>query len=86
MQVNKFACEDCKSDGDGFAGDGYISIDDAVSYIRDEVPSLIQLIRERVDTISQTRGQLEQLLGRVDQEKVRKMHTSATYLSNFGDL
>ena len=51
-------------------GDRYIPIDDAVAYIRDEVPTLIQLIRERVDTISQTRAELEQLLGRVDQEKV----------------
>ena len=53
-----------------FAEDAYISVDVAISQIRDEVPSLMCVIRERVDTISQTRAELEELVGRVEQQKV----------------
>ena len=67
--MNRFACEDCK-DESNFSEDAYISVAIAISQIRDEVPSLMGFIRERVDTISQTRGELDQLLGQVEQEKV----------------
>lgn len=68
-QMNRFACENCK-DESNFSEDAYISVAIAISQIRDEVPSLMDVIRERVDTISQTRGELDQLLGKVEQEKV----------------
>lgn len=67
--MNRFACEDCK-DECNFTEDAYISVAVAISQIRDEVPSLMDVIRERVDTIAQTRAELEQLLGRVEREKV----------------
>lgn len=67
--MNRFACEDCK-DESNFSKDAYTSVAVAISQIRDEVPSLMGVIRERVDTISQTRAELDQLLGRVEQEKV----------------
>ena len=41
-----------------------------MSEIREEVPSLIELLRERVNIMSKTRSDLDKLLGRVDQEKV----------------
>jgi len=53
-----------------FKKDKYIPIDDTVSQIRDEVPGLVQLTRDRVNDISRTRAELEELLGRVDSEKV----------------
>lgn len=70
-QVNAFACEQCKETCN-FTEDNYISIDVAVSQIREEVPSLIELLRERVNIMSKTRADLDKLLGRVDQEKVRE--------------
>ena len=53
-----------------FSEDEYISIDVAVSQIREEVPSLIELLRDRVDIMSKTRSELDMLYRRVDQEKV----------------
>lgn len=69
FEVNQFACEVCREERN-FKKDKYIPIDDAVSQIRDEVPSLVQLTRDRVNDISRTRAELEELLGRVDSEKV----------------
>ena len=48
----------------------YIPVDKAVAQVREDVPGLIQFIREKVDTIVQTRSKLDELLKRVDQEKV----------------
>ena len=56
-----------------FQGDQYISIDEAVSRVRDELPSLIHLVRDRVNTISQTRSELNGLLKHVDLEKAKTM-------------
>ncbi len=67
--MNAFACEQCRETCN-FSEDQYISIDVAVSQIREEVPSLIELLRERVNIMSKTRSDLDKLLGRVDQEKV----------------
>ncbi len=67
--MNSFACEECKNVCN-FIEDEYISIEVALSQIREDVPSLIELLRERVDIMSSTRAQLDKLLGRVDQEKV----------------
>ena len=61
--------DSCK-DECNFAEDAYISVDLAISQVRDEVPGLIDVMRERVDKISQTRSELDKLLGRVEQEKV----------------
>lgn len=69
--MNAFACELCRETCN-FTEDNYISIDVAVSQIREEVPSLIELLRERVDIMSKTRSDLDRLLGRVDQEMVNK--------------
>ena len=52
-----------------FDEEGYIPIDDAVAKIRNELPLLTEQIRERVDTISHTTAQLDELLSHVDQEK-----------------
>ena len=70
FKVNQFACNECKTERN-FEEDMFIAIDDAVAQIREEVPGLIQLTRDRVDDISHTRAELEELLGRVDNEKVR---------------
>lgn len=70
-QVNAFACEQCKEICN-FSEDKYISIDMAVSQVRDEVPNLVDFLRERVDIMSKTRAELDELLGRVNQEKVEK--------------
>ena len=35
----------------------------ACACVRDEVPSLTKLIRERVDRMAQTRAELDELLG-----------------------
>ena len=67
--MNAFACELCKDIRD-FVAEEFISVDVAVSQIREEVPSLIELLRERVNLMSNTRADLDQLLGKVDQEKV----------------
>lgn len=67
--MNAFACEQCKETCN-FSDDNYISIDVAVSQIREEVPSLVELLRDRVNIMSKTRSELDKLLGRVDQEKV----------------
>ena len=69
FQVNCFACEQCRETRN-FSEDQYIAIERAVSHIREEVPSLIELVRARVDIMSKTRAQLDNLLGKVDQEKV----------------
>ncbi len=55
--------------------DHYIPIEDAVEAVRNDVPSLMQLIRDKVEAIIKTRTELDSLLKRVDQEKVR-LHTS----------
>ncbi len=68
-QVNSFACELC-GEVRNFAEDDYIPIERAVSKIREEVPSLVELLRNRVDIMSRTRSDLDALLGKVDQEKV----------------
>lgn len=67
--MNKFACEQCRETYD-FIEEEYISIEVAVSQIRDEVPDLVQLLRERVKIMANTRSELETLLKRVDREKV----------------
>lgn len=67
--MNAFACEQCRETCN-FSEDRYISIDVAVSQIREEVPSHIELLRDRVTIMSKTRSELETLLGRVSQEKV----------------
>ena len=67
--MNSFACEQC-GEVRNFSEDSYIPIERAVSKIREEVPSLIELLRNRVDIMSRTRSDLEALLGKVDQEKV----------------
>lgn len=70
-QINAFACEQCQElETCNFVEDEYISIDVAVSRIREEVPSLVELVRERVDIMSNTRSKLDTLLARVNQEKV----------------
>lgn len=80
-QVNAFACEQCRETCN-FSDDAYISIDVAVSQIRDEVPSLVELLRERVNIMSGTRSDLDKLLGRVEQEKVQYQHTCVHPKSN----
>ena len=67
--MNAFACELCRETLD-FVQDEYISIDVAVAQIREEVPGLIELLRERVKIMAKTRSELDLLLTRVDQEKV----------------
>ena len=67
--MNAFACEQCRETCN-FSEDRYISIDVAVSQIREEVPSLIELLRDRVTIMSKTRSELDILLSRVNQEKV----------------
>lgn len=67
--MNAFACDLCKEIRD-FGTEEFVSIDVAVSQIREEVPSLIALLRERVNLMSNTRADLDKLLGKVDQEKV----------------
>jgi len=69
LQINSFACEQC-GEVRNFAEDKYIPIERAVSQIREEVPSLVELLRNRVDIMSRTRSELDALLGKVDQEKV----------------
>ena len=67
--MNSFACELCKQIRD-FAAEEFVPIEDAVAKIREEVPSLIALLRERVNLMSNTRADLEKLLGKLNQEKV----------------
>ncbi len=50
-----------------------MSIDEAVLKVRNELPNLIPLIRVRVDIVSQTRTELNDLLNRVDQEKAKAL-------------
>ena len=52
--------------------DRYIPIEEAVEAVRNDVPSLMQLIRDKVEAIIKTRAELDSLLKRVDQEKVSK--------------
>ena len=70
LQCNEFACEICKSSGNCSEEDHYIPIDQAVEQVRNDLPSLMQLVREKVDTIIQTRAKLDELLRRIDQERV----------------
>ena len=80
--MNAFACELCKGIRD-FVAEEFISVDVAVSQIREEVPSLIELLRERVNLMSNTRADLDQLVGKVDQEKVNvvsKQHLLFMYV------
>lgn len=69
-QENAFACGKCRELRDFSSEDNFVSIDVAVSRVREEVPSLMELLRERVNMMSSTRAELDTLLGRVDQEKV----------------
>ena len=70
--MNAFACDLCKQIRD-FAEEEFIPVEDAVATIREEVPSLIALLRERVNLMANTRADLEKLLGKLNQEKV-KLH------------
>ena len=70
LQRNEFACETCKSSGSCSEEDRYIPIDQAVEQVRSDLPSLMQLVREKVETIIQTRAKLDELLKRIDQERV----------------
>ena len=74
LQVNSFACDQC-GEVRNFIEDEYIPIERAVSQVREEVPSLVELLRTRVDIMSNTRSALEALLGKVDKEKVRSCTT-----------
>ena len=69
LQVNDFACDECRV-VKNFSEDSYVTVDEAVATTREEVSSLSQLIHERVDSISNTRGKLDSLLSHVIQEKV----------------
>lgn len=83
--MNAFACEVCQETLD-FVKDEYISIDIAVAQIREEVPALIELLQERVRIMAKTRSDLDQLLTRVDQEKVNcaQFFTCVQYIMESG--
>ncbi len=70
LQRNKFACEQCNQSGICLVEDCYVPIEQAVEAVRNDVPSLMQLIRDKVDIIVKTRTELDSLLKKVDQEKV----------------
>ncbi|CAI8020747.1 hypothetical protein GBAR_LOCUS12381, partial [Geodia barretti] len=72
FKVNQFACEHCRDDRD-FEQDEFQSIEDAVRRVREQVPNLTRLIRERVEVMQETRTELETLLNRVDEEKQKTM-------------
>jgi len=69
-QLNRFACEMCNMAGKCSEEDQFIPIEQAMEQVKRDVPSLMQLIREKVTTIAQTREKLGMLLNKVDQEKV----------------
>lgn len=67
--MNAFACEQCK-DIRSFIEEEFVTIEESVAQIREKVPSLVALLRERVILMSNTRADLDKLLGKLDQEKV----------------
>ncbi len=75
LQKNKFACEQCNQSGVCLPEDSYIPIEEAVEAVRNDVPSLMQLIRGKVDVIVKTRTELDSLLKKVDQENVSTIST-----------